>query len=170
MERMRIRLAEQNDLNKIMEIYKYAQNFMKENGNPDQRKDNYPPKDLIENDIQEHKFLRVVEDERNEIVGVFYFRIGEDETYKSINGKWLDESKYGVIHRIASNGKMKNFFEYVLKFCLSTTQHIRIDTHKDNKIMLSILKKNGFQRTGTIYCDSGEEREAFELIYKDKRN
>ena len=26
---------------------------MKENGNPNQRKDNYPPKDLIENDIND---------------------------------------------------------------------------------------------------------------------
>ncbi len=164
---MKIRLAEHKDFNKIMEIYKYAQNFMKENGNPNQRKDNYPPKGLIEKDIKENKFLKVVEDESEEIVGVFYFRIGEDNTYKSINGKWLDESEYGVIHRIASNGEMKNFFDNVLKYCLCTTNHIRIDTHKDNKIMLSLLEKNGFQRTGTIYCDSGEEREAFELIFKD---
>ena len=161
---MKICLAEQKDLETIMSIYKFAQNFMRENGNPNQWKDNYPPRDLIVNDIKEHKFLRVVESDNEEIIGVFYFKVGKDKTYENIEGKWLDESEYGVIHRIASNGKVHNFFEYVLSYCLTLTNHIRIDTHKDNKIMINLLLKNGFKNTGIIYCDTKEERLAFELI------
>ena len=161
---MNIRLAEEKDLLNILKIYENARQFMKANGNPDQRKDNYPPKELIENDIKEHKYLRVVEDEKGRLVGVFCFKIGEDNTYKIIEGKRIDNSKYGVIHRIATNGFAHNFFENVLSYCLNLINHIRIDTHKDNKIMVNLLLKSGFKEVGIIYCDTGEERLAFELI------
>lgn len=65
---MNIRLAEEKDLLNILKIYENARQFMKANGNPDQWKDNYPPKELIENDIKEHKYLRVVEDEKGRLV------------------------------------------------------------------------------------------------------
>lgn len=165
---MNIRLAKETDFETIMNIYENARNFMKQNGNPNQWKDDYPPKNLIIKDIKEHKFLRVVENNESEICGVFYFKIGVDETYKNIDGKRINESEYGVIHRIAANGKMHNFFEAVLEYCLTLTDHIRIDTHRDNKIMISLLLNNGFIRTGIIYCDTGEAREAFELIKNKK--
>ena len=161
---MNVRLAEEKDLLDILKIYENARQFMKVNGNPDQRKDNYPPKNLIENDIKEHKYLRVVEDEKGRLIGVFFFKIGEDKTYKTIKGRWINESKYGVIHRIATNGLSHNFFENVLSYCLNLINHIRIDTHKDNKIMINLLLKCGFKEVGIIYCDTGEERLAFELI------
>lgn len=165
---MNIRLAKETDFETIMNIYENARNFMKQNGNPNQWKDDYPPKNLIKKDIKEHKFLRVVENNESEICGVFYFKIGVDETYKNIDGKRINESEYGVIHRIAGNGKMHNFFETVLEYCLTLTDHIRIDTHRDNKIMISLLLNHGFVRTGIIYCDTGEAREAFELIKNKK--
>ena len=37
---MNIRLAEEKDLLDILKIYENARQFMKANGNPDQRKDN----------------------------------------------------------------------------------------------------------------------------------
>ena len=100
---MNVRLAEEKDLLDILKIYENARQFMKVNGNPDQWKDNYPPKNLIENDIKEHKYLRVVEDEKGRLIGVFFFKIGKDKTYKTIKGKRIDESKYGVIPRIATH-------------------------------------------------------------------
>ena len=39
--------AERKDLPRILEIYAYARNFMKETGNPDQWKDNFPPETLL---------------------------------------------------------------------------------------------------------------------------
>ena len=161
---MNVRLAEEKDLLDILKIYENARQFMKINGNPNQWKDNYPPKNLIEKDIKEHKYLRVVEDEKGRLIGVFFFKISEDKTYKTIKGKWIDESKYGVIHRIVTNGLSHNFFENVLSYCLNLINHIRIDTHKDNKIMINLLLKCGFKEVGIIYCDTGEERLAYELI------
>ena len=72
---MNIRLAKETDFETIMNIYENARNFMKQNGNPNQWKDDYPPKNLIIKDIKEHKFLRVVENNESEICGVFYFKI-----------------------------------------------------------------------------------------------
>ena len=44
---MQIRKATMNDLPDILAIYAYAREYMKEHGNPDQWKDNYPPLELL---------------------------------------------------------------------------------------------------------------------------
>ena len=50
---MQIRKATMNDLPDILAIYAYAREYMKEHGNPDQWKDNYPPLELT---TQVHPF------------------------------------------------------------------------------------------------------------------
>ena len=42
-----IRLANYDDLNRIMEIYQEARNYMEANGNPDQWGKNHPPRQLL---------------------------------------------------------------------------------------------------------------------------
>ena len=49
---MQIRKATMNDLPDILAIYAYAREYMKEHGNPDQWKDNYPPLELTTQDIR----------------------------------------------------------------------------------------------------------------------
>ena len=99
-----IRLAKTEDLNNITDVYSYARKFMAENGNPPQWGPNYPSEQLIENDINNKK-MYVIEEE-NQIHAVFMFDICEDETYEVIkNGQWLSDEEYGVIHRVASDGK-----------------------------------------------------------------
>ena len=48
---MQIRKAKAYDLNEIMEIYRIAQEFMIESGNPSQWGHSYPNDDLIMDDI-----------------------------------------------------------------------------------------------------------------------
>lgn len=97
-------LAKTEDLNNITDVYSYARKFMAENGNPTQWGTNYPSEQLIENDINNKK-MYVIEEE-NQIHAVFMFDICEDETYEVIkNGQWLSDEEYGVIHRVASDGK-----------------------------------------------------------------
>lgn len=43
--------------------------------------------------------------EKNEILAVFAFIIGIDNTYLKIDGKWKDNSEYGTIHAVASSFK-----------------------------------------------------------------
>lgn len=161
---MEFKLAQEKDLTKIMNIYSNAREYMRKTGNPTQRKNNYPPISLIKKDIKEGKYLYVAI-ENNSIVGVFYFRVGIDETYINItNGKWLDDSEYGVIHRIASSGATRDFFGKVLEFCLTKINHIRIDTHENNAPMLKTLKRHNFSYRGNIICSDGTERVAFEYL------
>ena len=52
------------------------------------------------------------------MVGTFFFVYGKDiePTYADItDGKWLDDSPYGVVHRIAGDGKVKG----VGAFCIN---------------------------------------------------
>ena len=49
---MIIRLTKYEDLNRVMEIYSIAREYMKKTGNPNQWKDYWPPIDLIKEDIK----------------------------------------------------------------------------------------------------------------------
>ena len=51
---MKIRKTTEADFNRILEIYAYARDFMEKTGNPNQwGPTNWPPADLIHNDIKE---------------------------------------------------------------------------------------------------------------------
>ncbi len=163
MEQIQIRKANIDDLNTILEIYKYAREFMKQNNNPTQWGDNHPNLDLLKEDI--NKNILFVVTSNNQIHGVFAFIIGEDPTYINIeNGKWLSNNEYGTIHRIASDGKIKGIFSFVVNYCYSIIPHLRIDTHEDNKIMQHLILKEYFKYCGNIYVSDGTSRLAYEKI------
>lgn len=126
-----IRLAKYDDLNRILNIYEHARQFMKENGNETQWNNNYPSKELLKKDIDNGQ-LYVFETD-NIIHGVFAFVIGEDKTYKQIkDGKWLSDSLYGTIYRVASDGIVKGLLNKVIEYCETKISHLRIDTHENN--------------------------------------
>lgn len=65
---------------------------MKEHGNPDQWKDNYPPLELTTQDIRSgclHVCI-IRANDRERIGGVFYFHPEEDPDYLNIDGSWLN--------------------------------------------------------------------------------
>jgi hypothetical protein len=55
-------------------------------------------------------------------------------------------------------------FATALAFALENCKNIRIDTHRDNKIMQYNILKHGFPYCGIIYLASGDERLAYQLI------
>ena len=97
-----------------------------------------------------------------QIAGVFAFHIGEEPTYQIIQGRWLNDFPYGVIHRIASAGRQKDILAECLTFCSAFTCNLRIDTHENNLIMRHLLKKNGFQECGIIHVEDKSPRIAFQ--------
>ena len=158
-----IRQALLSDLETILDIYEEARVFMRQNGNPSQWKNGYPGKDRVTEDIKEN-CLFVIQRE-SKPCGVFFFKVGEDPTYRYIeNGKWLSDTEYGVIHRIAGRTKEKGIFAEALEFCQGKITHLRIDTHKDNSIMQHALAKYGFTPCGTIYVADGTPRIAYERL------
>ena len=157
----RIRKAQRADLQRILEIYAYAREFMAKTGNPTQWGSTHPPREMLEADIPAGN-LYVVED--TAIHGVFAYFTEPDPTYDYIeDGAWLDESPYGTIHRVAADGS-GGVFSAVLKFAAERNPHVRIDTHADNKVMQHVLEKHGFTRTGIIYLEDGDPRIAYERV------
>lgn len=164
---MVIRRSTCDDLPAIMEIYAYARRFMAEHGNPNQwGRTNWPPEELIRSDIAAGKSYVCVADDG--IAGTFYYDQGEDiePTYASIeDGQWLDPGPYGVIHRIAGNGKSKGIGHAVIRWAGERCPHLRIDTHPDNIVMQNMLKAEGFTFCGTIYVqEDSDPRMAYERV------
>ncbi len=160
---MEIQIATLNDLDEILKIYEVARNFMKSHNNPDQWKNHNPKVETILSDIKNNNLYIIKEN--NCICGVFALIFGDDATYKVIEkGNWLSNSKYATIHRLASNQKVKGIFNEVISYSLSKIKHLRIDTHKDNKVMQHLIIKAGFTYCGIIYVNNHEERLAYELI------
>lgn len=162
---MEIRTATLGDLDRIMEVYAAARAFMARTGNPNQwGPRNWPPEELIRNDIAQGKSHVCVQDGR--VVGVFFYDFGPDvePTYARIeDGAWLDDGPYGVIHRIASDGSVKGVGTAGITWALQQSPHVRIDTHGDNKVMQNLLAKLGFAHCGTIYVyEDNDPRLAYE--------
>ena len=159
---MKIRAAEHNDLEKIFKIYEHARLFMREHGNPTQWGYSYPSKELVTSDL-EQGCLFVVVDDSDAIAGVFSCFVDGDPDYDVIKGAWLNDKPYTAIHRIASAGTQKGIFTHILNHCLTFSDNIKIDTHTQNLIMQSVLKKHGFEYCGIITAD-GLEFIAFQFV------
>lgn len=158
---MNIRKTTIDELDLIMEMYADARSFMAKHGNPNQWKDGYPRRDRIISDIASGCSYVCEHDGR--IIATFYYRKGEDDTYREIfEGQWLNDSPYGVVHRITSDGTIKGAASFCLDWAFGQCGNLKIDTHKDNYVMQRLLKKNGFQYCGIIYTDDGSERMAYQ--------
>ncbi|MBR0404123.1 MAG: glycerate kinase [Eggerthellaceae bacterium] len=165
--RLEIRKSAEGDLDRIMEVYAIAREFMVQNGNPNQwGPTNWPPEALVRNDIAQGKSYVCVC--KGRIVGVFFYDFGKDiePTYAHIeDGLWLDGSPYGVVHRIASDGSVKGVGVTCLNWAFEQSGHLRIDTHGDNVVMQRLLTKLGFVHCGTSYVEEDDyPRLAFEKL------
>ena len=159
---MHIRKAALEDLKTIMDIYKTAQDFMIESGNPDQWGHRYPTVNIIESDIENGLCHLICEGENPH--GVFALFEGSEPTYEHIeNGEWLNDDEYVTIHRIASDGKVHGIFRCAVTYCKRNYTNIRIDTHASNIVMQKQIERNGFERCGTIYVADGSPRMAYHL-------
>lgn len=157
-----IRKAQWDDLPRIEEIYAYARRFMAETGNPNQWGSTTPQTSQLEEDIQKGDLFVMIHE--GMIHGVFYFSIGPDPTYGDIeDGHWRSATPYGTIHRIAGDG-FGGVLAAAVRFGKERINHIRIDTHADNKIMQSAIAKQGFQRSGIIHLENGSPRIAYDLL------
>lgn len=160
-----IRKALYEDLARIEEIYAYARKFMADHGNPNQWGTNTPPTDQLKDDIQKGDLYVLTREDM--IHGVFYFFIGPDPTYGEIeDGSWRSDTPYGTIHRIAGNGS-GGVLAAAVAFGKQRINHIRIDTHHDNKVMQKAVIKYGFQRSGIIHLEDGDPRIAYDLLTEE---
>lgn len=188
-----IRKAVPGDLPAIYSIYESARSYMRTHGNPDQWENDYPPEDLIKEDLRNKRLYVITEDISTEesttqegttqentteesttekvetVEAVFVFFTGEEEAYNSIEGSWTYNLPYGVIHRVASSGKIRGVTKTIFDYAFTQADYLRIDTHEDNQTMQTALLRYGFRRCGTIFYsrnNSLTKRIAYDLRCK----
>ena len=155
-----VRSAKPADMPRILAIYAAARQRMRESGNPHQWGDRHPSDDMVREDIATGRCLLVMQG--GEIAGVFFFAVGEDPTYRVIyGGAWPNDEPYGVIHRIAAAPGAHGVLAAAVAYAFGQTAELRIDTHRDNRIMQGALEKLGFSHCGTIFVADGSPRMAY---------
>lgn len=165
---MLIRRALKEDIPTILSIVRSAQLSLYELG-IDQWQDGYPSREVIEKDIAaDVGYVACLED--GNVVGYEAIILSGEEAYKQLpDDAWHTPNEYVVVHRLCvlrkccRQGIAIELMRFASKHALK--HHIynfRIDTHKGNVRMMSMLKKLGFEHCGRIRYDSGE-RETFDL-------
>lgn len=135
-----------------------------------QWQDGYPNEHSIENDILNNVGFVLINE--NEIIGYCAALINDEPAYDAIEGKWLTNDDFVVIHRIAihenylGQGLSGKIIESVENF--AKEQHIfsvKVDTNFDNIAMMKIFEKGGYQYCGEVYF-RGSARRAYEKVLK----
>ena len=167
------RKSEEKDIDKIVEILEKAKIEIKKLG-INQWQNGYPNRDVILSDIKNGNSY-IIEDEEK-IVATAALIFEKESPYSNISeGKWITDSDYSVIHRIAVDSELINrgYSSKLLKKLEEVSKEklvysIKIDTHEDNKPMQRLLEKNWYVYCGIIYLDKepsiGEKRMAFEKV------
>lgn len=166
---MVFRKANHNDIDRIYEIIRQAQEYFRQNG-IDQWQNNYPNPDIIKKDIENGECY-VIEDD-NLIIATVVLSFNGEKTYEKIyDGSWISDREYAVIHRIAVDSRFKG--KGIASFIIRNLENLcrqkgiynlRVDTHQDNKSMIKMLSNNNFIYCGIIYLESGDKRIAFEKL------
>lgn len=165
---MKLRLTKTQDLDAVMNIINQAKAYFKEQA-INQWQDGYPNEISIINDISRQEAY-VLEDD-DEIIATVMISKTIESNYNHIDGKWLQDDNYLVIHRIAirddqkGRGLAKIILDEAIKL-FENMPSIRMDTHDDNLSMQRFLLKYGFEYCGTIYLETKEPRRAYEKILK----
>ena len=156
-----IRRSTCDDIPAIMLVIDAAREMMHSSGNVNQWINGYPSEQVIQADITHDGGFVITDDDR--IVAYFAFLPAPEPTYEKIyDGAWLNDEPYYVIHRLASWPDVHGIWDSVLKWAFERTHTLRVDTHRDNRIMQHNILKHGFTYCGIIYLLSGDERLAYQ--------
>lgn len=162
------RKATQNDLPEIWTIIQQAI-IRRETDGSDQWQDGYPNELIISKDItEEHAYVLSNE---NEIVGYIAILINDEPAYNNIEGKWLTQDDFVVVHRLAiaddflGKGLAQRLLKHTEKLAIKNKIYsLKIDTNFDNIAMLKILEKMGYTHCGEVTFSNGNRRKAFEKV------
>jgi GNAT superfamily N-acetyltransferase len=163
------RKATQEDIAQIWTILYQAILRRKADGS-EQWQDGYPNMDVIKNDI--NKGVGFVLLEGDTIIGYYAIIVNDEPVYEKIEGRWLTQDDFVVVHRLAVSEKYlgKGFATKICKwieeYAISINiKSIKADTNFDNIAMLRIFEKLGYIYCGEVYF-RGQQRKAFEKVLK----
>ena len=159
------RKAEITDISEIWIILQQAIKRRKNEGS-DQWQDGYPNLEVVKNDIENN--YGYVLTEAKIIIGYSAILINDEPEYINIDGKWLTNADFVVVHRIAiseshiGKGLSKIIIEFIEDLARKINIHsIKVDTNHDNFAMMKIFEKSGFTFCGIVHF-RGSPRRAYE--------
>jgi hypothetical protein len=167
-----IRPATPADIPALRPVFEAAKGIMRADGNHDQwSAPGFPDDSLLLRDIARGGGFVIESSVMPGLTGhlaapriVAYFALlpSPEPTYDVIDGAWLTDEPYGVIHRMASYPEVHGIFSTIIDYAASRFAHLRIDTHRDNRIMQHLIERHGFTYCGIIWLEDGTERLAYE--------
>ena len=160
---MEIRKATNDDLPALLALFAAARSFMAAQGNPGQWGNDYPPPELLKEDIaKQGSFVCLHE---GKIAASFALLPGPDPDYARLkSGAWRNDSPYFSLHRVAAAGAPKGTGTFVVRWCQAQCPNIRGDTHPANTPMQGLFQKCGFLPVGTLTLPTGSERLAYHYV------
>jgi len=161
------RKATPSDKNAIWGILQQAIIRRKEDGS-NQWQDGYPNPDVVQNDIEKGQGFVLVDGET--IIGYSAVIINDEPAYAGIEGKWLTNDDFVVIHRVALSGNYlgKGLAKLVMgcieDFALQNHIYsIKADTNFDNFPMMKTFESLGYVLCGEVFF-RGAPRKAYEKV------
>ena len=162
------RPATLKDFYDCMDIIDSARQQMIDSG-LHQWSEGYPSEDDILNDINNGVGCVLTINKQVAVYGAVVLN-GEPQ-YQALNGKWITDGDYYVIHRFATRpefqreGLAQAFIKKVKGLCEVEKVHsIKVDTHIKNIRMVSLLNSMGFCYCGVVDYGDRDKRVAFEYV------
>lgn len=160
-----LRKAVPADITCVMQIMTDARLQMLREGKK-QWQGSYPALEHIEKDIRSK--IGYVLCDGYTILAYAAIASDADASYARIDGAWLNDLIYLVVHRLAVAEEFKHqgvaalFFDQVERLALMHgVSDIRVDTNYDNEYMLRLLNRLEYRYCGEI-CNPNGQRKAFQ--------
>lgn len=161
------RKATIDDVEAVTRILRTAADRMLAEGKHQWTRD-YPARPDVEADIAAGTGYVLVAG--SEIAGYGAVILTGEPAYDALDGRWLSDMPYVVVHRIAilayneRRGLGTELLHHVEELAQRAGIHsFRIDTNYDNERMLGLLQKTGFTYCGEVKYKNGP-RKAFEKV------
>ena len=170
---MLLRKAQRSELPALWTIIQYAIEQRRLDGSTHWQ-DGYPNPITLESDLEKGAAY-VLEAEGDLLLyAAILFEI--EPAYEVIEGRWLSEGPYMVLHRVAVSPQAKGkgiattFFRMAEDLCRERrVPSIKVDTNFDNQPMLRIMDKLGYTYCGQVYFRGGARR-AYEKMIRKSEN
>jgi GNAT superfamily N-acetyltransferase len=127
----------------------------------------YPNIAVVQTDIEKGEGFVLLDEDK--VVGYSAVLINDEPAYAAIDGKWLTNTDFVVVHRVAisdnylGKGLAKMMFTFIEEFLSNNIYSIKCDTNFDNIPMMKIFENLGYAYCGEVHF-RGSPRKAYEKV------
>ncbi|MFH6999813.1 GNAT family N-acetyltransferase [Flavobacterium sp. FlaQc-57] len=156
------------DISEVPQIWSILQDAIEQRrlDGSTQWQDGYPNELTVKNDVKNGHAYVLIENES--ILSYAAIMFEKEPAYENIEGKWLTNDDYTVVHRVAvsklakGKGIATKLFKSIEDLALANNIHsIKVDTNFDNVPMLKILDRLNYTYCGEVFF-RGAARKAYE--------